>query len=1040
MALAVGHRKKEVRTGLHMNFLFFLMSLVVLIVVGVSMWKDTHPEWLSYQEQFMSLERRVLRAKEADLIRQINHPSYDQDYRQAQQTYLAAKAKFDGATSILENTEADLEEMEVRLQGAEGPEEGGQPGTGAATGTTKPGSEASKGELDELDKEFSSGSGAKAASPSKTSKKELDDLDKEFAEPGTKKGTNPKTVAPPAETGSASPSRASKKELDDLDKEFAEPAPKKGSKPKPAAPPVGKGSASEMDELDKEFADGAKKGGGPSHGSKMVAAGPSDQATYSEADLTVDQTGAEFRLEAAQRDLIIAKRTHDREMLGLPADADLKRQLSEAKLKEANETLDVASAAVTLESAKATVKTAAQVARWAVDVSTLNELRARDQVSSLPAARAKQLQESEADLKAQNDQLRRDLRLVQSRLSGNSSGQPEIEQIFVDRLGAIDRCTTCHKAVEEPGFESAREPFRTHSVELLRWHPIERFGCVSCHGGWGNALEKFDAHGGEIGKGKPLLVGDQIQASCGKCHGETRQLAGEESYLTGAQLFRLSGCLGCHKADVSQASSTAGPTTLVYQTAQPKVGPDLDRVAEKIRPSWLVGWLQNPQSHTIDARMPNLGLAKDQADAIATYLLTQHGAAARPSFAVQTASDQRIAQGKRLFQNLGCLGCHVVRGEGAAVGPELTNIRGKVDPQWLYDWVQNPKAFFPNSRMPVFNLTRQQSEDIGNYLLSIGTDKVSPLDVAPDLSDSRAAALGAKLISERGCAGCHDIKGFEKISAPDLTNVGDKTADVLEFGNAHDVRKDLYDYILTKLMNPRAFDTETFKGKMPQFGLSKDDAHTIAIYLMSRTSQELPTEYTRDVQEQSSALLAGRRVFAQHDCSACHRIAGEGGKVGPELTREGEMVQPSWLFQFLKRPSRVRWWQDARMPDFNLSDSEATSLTEFFMTVSNQPAPYEYTPPDQKVFPLALVGSKYFDELKCQSCHPLAGKQGVAGGDTKKLGPDLGMAPTRLKKDWMFRFLRDPQAFSPGTQMPTFGKPDEMYLAIIDFLMKQHVP
>lgn len=149
------------------------------------------------------------------------------------------------------------------------------------------------------------------------------------------------------------------------------------------------------------------------------------------------------------------------------------------------------------------------------------------------------------------------------------------------------------------------------------------------------------------------------------------------------------------------------------------------------------------------------------------------------------------------------------------------------------------------------------------------------------------------------------------------------------------------------------------------------------------------------------------------------------------------MVRPAWLFGFLKQPARIRWWEDARMPNFHLTDYEATTLTEYFMALSNQPAPYEYTPPDQKVFPLADSGAKFFNDLKCQSCHPLAGKQGVVGGDTKKIGPDLGMAPVRLKKDWMLRFLRDPQAFSPGTQMPTFGKPDEQYSAIIDFLMKQ---
>jgi cytochrome c2 len=439
--------------------------------------------------------------------------------------------------------------------------------------------------------------------------------------------------------------------------------------------------------------------------------------------------------------------------------------------------------------------------------------------------------------------------------------------------------------------------------------------------------------------------------------------------------------------------------------------------------------------------MPNLGLEKEQASAIATFLLTQHEGSPPADASSSLALNQtRITKGKRLFDNLGCFGCHTVLGEGRSVGPELTNIRSKVSPQWLYGWIQNPKNYFPNSRMPVLNLTTEQSEEIGDYLLSVGTGKPGPNDFAPSLTDERAKELGAKLVAERGCAGCHDIKGFDRISAPELTHVGDKSADVLEFGNVKGVSRNLYSYVLQKITDPRSFDTDKFKGKMPKFGLAKEDAKTIDIYLMSLSGQELPPEYTKDLQEQSSSLVAGRKIFEDHDCNACHRLSGEGGKVGPDLTREGEMVRPGWMFEFLKNPTRIRWWQDSRMPNYHLTDNEATTLTEYFMALANQPAPYEYTPVADKLFPLARIGAKYFEELKCQSCHPLAGKQGVAGGDTKKLGPDLGMAPTRLKKDWMFRFLKDPQGFSPGTQMPTFSKPDEQYQAIVDFLMKQKSP
>ncbi len=434
--------------------------------------------------------------------------------------------------------------------------------------------------------------------------------------------------------------------------------------------------------------------------------------------------------------------------------------------------------------------------------------------------------------------------------------------------------------------------------------------------------------------------------------------------------------------------------------------------------------------------MPNLGLDDTQAQQMSIYLLNQDAAltSLKPSPMPHVATD---LAGKRLMTSLGCLGCHSVQGEGSNLGPELSHMRGKVRSEWLYAWILNPKQYLPNSQMPVFGLTRPQAELIGNYLLSLDSSKPAQRTVELNLSDKKAVAAGSELIAQRGCAGCHDIKGFSRLAAPELTFQGDKTVDLLEFGNATKVPRTAYDYMVSKIVNPRVFDTPQFSGRMPKFGMDDTEAQAIAVYLMSRTSRELPPEYITDLNSEKSPLVAGRKLFEQHSCASCHRVSGVGGKIGPELTREGEMVEPSWLFRFLKRPERLRWWQDSRMPDFHLSDAEATTLTEYLMVLSNQPAPYEYTAPESMVFPLATAGAKYFEELKCQSCHPLGGKQGVAGGDTKKLGPDLAMAPKRLKKDWMLRFLRDPQAFSPGTQMPTFNKPDYEYQAVIDFLMKQ---
>ena len=52
-----------------------------------------------------------------------------------------------------------------------------------------------------------------------------------------------------------------------------------------------------------------------------------------------------------------------------------------------------------------------------------------------------------------------------------------IKQTIVNDLDRVDRCTTCHLAIDKPQLELAEEPFTAHPGKFLEWHPIEKFGC-----------------------------------------------------------------------------------------------------------------------------------------------------------------------------------------------------------------------------------------------------------------------------------------------------------------------------------------------------------------------------------------------------------------------------------------------------------------------------------------------------------------------------------------------------------------------------------
>ena len=65
-----------------------------------------------------------------------------------------------------------------------------------------------------------------------------------------------------------------------------------------------------------------------------------------------------------------------------------------------------------------------------------------------------------------------------------------------------------------------------------------------------------------------------------------------------------------------------------------------------------------------------------------------------------------------------------------------------------------------------------------------------------------------------------------------------------------------------------------------------------------------------------------------------------------------------------------------------------------------------------------LFSSDYFD---CAKCH-VVGHQ-LPAGSPDSWAPDLSLAKSRLKPDWVIDWIRNPATVQPGTKMPTFYDP-----------------
>lgn len=84
----------------------------------------------------------------------------------------------------------------------------------------------------------------------------------------------------------------------------------------------------------------------------------------------------------------------------------------------------------------------------------------------------------------------------------------------------------------------------------------------------------------------------------------------------------------------------------------------------------------------------------------------------------------------------------------------------------------------------------------------------------------------------------------------------------------------------------------------------------------------------------NSTERAGRALFAQQQCGACHRVAGQGGEIGPDLTFVGARHGAGWLHSFIESPTSFH--PQTAMPAFGppvLSHQEIEEIAQYLASL-----------------------------------------------------------------------------------------------------------
>lgn len=421
---------------------------------------------------------------------------------------------------------------------------------------------------------------------------------------------------------------------------------------------------------------------------------------------------------------------------------------------------------------------------------------------------------------------------------------------------------------------------------------------------------------------------------------------------------------------------------------------------------------------------------------------------------------ENLAAGEYLFEQLGCHGCHLVQGYGemAKVGPSLTRVAAKVDPQWMVNWIENPAAFRPATRMPHFEFNQQESTAAAAYLWTASakageewlSSRPDPGGIRP--GDAAQVAKGKELFDQVGCRACHGIEpgeiatpvGTSKDYAPNLRNVGLKT----------DAR-----FIYWWIKDPRAYNPES---RMPSLRLTDDEARDITAYLVNLAAeQEKPQgSVTAKTLEDPELAAEGERLVRSYGCYGCHVIPGmeKESRVSVELSTFA--IKPLEELFFGLNPEIHRTWNDwtyyklkdpriyetehivQMMPNFNLAEQDILNLRTWLASRTGIRPPLDYRSSGYDAREVKIQeGRRVLQRYNCTGCHVIDNQGGYVRrlyeDNPTQAPPILNGQGAKVQPEWFYGFLTDPSRqplrFWLKIRMPSFGMSDHETTAVVDY-------
>jgi mono/diheme cytochrome c family protein len=622
----------------------------------------------------------------------------------------------------------------------------------------------------------------------------------------------------------------------------------------------------------------------------------------------------------------------------------------------------------------------------------------------------------------------------------------------------VDRCTTCHKAIDRKDPTADDLAFRAqHKIGSIEWsklpqplrnhpnldlfvsdtspHPMSKYGCTVCHWGWdrettfsraGHTPDAEEKHPYTFDTAKKLWVEveksgtdeseeakPQTAALTNGVVEMTQREAWRKNYHWEEQEFLLQPMRAAKYVQASCLKCHADQTTLPG-------GEQLDhgrRLVEQLG-CWSCHKMKPLETYT----KHRVALGEDFDGICKFYDVNPDDVRRLNGFAKEVPLNvgQDVTIPIRTLRK---------------PGPSLYKVASKDSKEWVRKWLANPVAFKPNTYMPRFwglsnnadtpDRNAVEMNAITEFLFAVSEQpEYPPPPVAGD------PANGKKLVGQVGCLACHtvdekltDIKPPASLrqymddwqyrrlrsQGPQLAGTGSKTT---------------VNWIYAWLKNPKQYHPQT---KMPNLRLSDQEAADIAAYLAGLHNQEtdaesLPATKPDVLDDVTTEYL---QVTLTRD-QALQKINHLGDQIEMYFVDEGTM-------QYYQDPARMAR-EEARLKalqkEYEETFDDAVDRKAKKLAAQLDQVKANMQSAKQKVGTLTatekknvFLGSKLIARYGCFACHEIRGFE-----DAKPIGTELsewGSKPVdkldfgllEIEKDriaWLKQKLHDPRSYDTG--------------------------